>query len=407
MLWGARRACEPGPGEGANDEGRPDSPEHAHSSADDAGSQTSFNSALAVPDLEFSQRSRPAQSPAARQHGDAAPEDMPASWRDRDRQSRRVCRGECGECHAYVFTDQYREFHDNTYFHRECYARKAAQVLISTLTTPPLPGEEEEEEMPSGRERTVPDLVTSFEARAAERRHEHKRSDDELDMSNERSLVNGEFGEGSAHCVAATAAEDFSSARRQTPDEEDAEADKDALLRSVQQIEALHRSVQELARADRSAFDAFPAGILQGPDNVPHVVEQTHAKLQADLEAAHARSAELEQENGNLQQLLEVSERELNEERSVRESLQAELDRAKSEKVHAEEEFAIMQNEHGRILQEMQSALQERECAVESCHAARQEAERAIQFCEEAVALCDLAQQVGLTWLAKSIWRMR
>ena len=395
MPWGITWTYEPGTGEGANDEGGHDSPEHAHSSADDAGSQTSFNSAaLAVPDLEFSQRSRPAQSPAARQHGDAAPDDMPASWRDRNRQSRRVCRGECGECHAYVFTDQYREFHDNTYFHRECYARKAAQVLISTLTTPPPPGEEEEK-MTSGRERTVPDLVTSFEARAAEGRHEHKRSDDELDMSNERSLLNGEVGEGSAHCVAATAAEDFPSARRQTPDE-DAEADKDALLRSVQQIEALHRSVQELARADRSAFDAFPAGISHGPDNVPHVVEQTHTKLQADVEAAHARSAELEQENGHLQQLLEMSERELNEERSVRESLQAELDRAKNEKVHAEEEFAIMQNEQGRILQEMQSALQERECAVESCHAARQEAERAIQFCEEAVALCDLAQQVGL-----------
>ncbi len=35
---------------------------------------------------------------------------------------------------------QYREFHDETYFHRDCYARRAATIFLSALQPPPTPG---------------------------------------------------------------------------------------------------------------------------------------------------------------------------------------------------------------------------------------------------------------------------
>jgi len=34
---------------------------------------------------------------------------------------------------------QYREFHDETYFHRDCYARRAATIFLSALQPPPTP----------------------------------------------------------------------------------------------------------------------------------------------------------------------------------------------------------------------------------------------------------------------------
>ena len=51
-----------------------------------------------APATEFSQR-----APAPKKRGELEA-GVPDSWRSRDRESRRTCRGECGECGAYVFT---------------------------------------------------------------------------------------------------------------------------------------------------------------------------------------------------------------------------------------------------------------------------------------------------------------
>jgi len=45
----------------------------------------------------------------------------------------------CGECGQRVFTDQYREFHAQTYFHRECYAKQVASLFLSALQPLPIP----------------------------------------------------------------------------------------------------------------------------------------------------------------------------------------------------------------------------------------------------------------------------
>jgi len=45
----------------------------------------------------------------------------------------------CGECGQRVFTDQYREFHAQTYFHRECYATQVPSLFLSALQPLPLP----------------------------------------------------------------------------------------------------------------------------------------------------------------------------------------------------------------------------------------------------------------------------
>ena len=44
---------------------------------------------------------------------------------------KRLFRGVCGECQEGVFSDQYREMHNDTYYHRECYARRVANLRVA------------------------------------------------------------------------------------------------------------------------------------------------------------------------------------------------------------------------------------------------------------------------------------
>ena len=38
-----------------------------------------------------------------------------------------------GECQEGVFSDQYREMHNDTYYHRECYARRVANLGVAKV----------------------------------------------------------------------------------------------------------------------------------------------------------------------------------------------------------------------------------------------------------------------------------
>ena len=46
---------------------------------------------------------------------------------------KRLFRGVCGECQEGVFSDQYREMHNDTYYHRECYARRVANLGVAKV----------------------------------------------------------------------------------------------------------------------------------------------------------------------------------------------------------------------------------------------------------------------------------
>jgi len=264
-----------------------------------------------------------------------------------------------------------------------------------------LPPQEEEEENaslsnPNGQG-IVSDLVTKYETRSRELAGPDVQSADD--------------GASSSRSISALSVEGVPSA-----EEEDTQADADALQRSVQQINDLHRSVQELARSDRKMFDAFPADDVGGNDTTEVV-----AQLQRDLNASKSRLVELELNNTKLQERLNASVLELGEERRARHLLQDELERTKKAKdasvqdlmeergarqtlqsdfVATKEDRERLIKEHERerdvAVQELQVALEGRERAVADWHAAQHEAEKAIQFCEEAVGFCDLAQQQGV-----------
>lgn len=314
----------------------------SESSVDD--DEVNLAAATCGPAVELSKRSLRSTTP----------EEQLEIWRKRDKESRRVARGVCAECHKDVFTDQYREFHDSTYFHRECYAKKAACMFLAALRSQLVPADiaspADAISPPTlatdthGATRLVPPTATAAQAEdehAVEHEGvaEDEHADEQDEHADEHEKVQTE--------VATTALREATQAATQNGIEDDPAC------------------ATPLERTNSALIDEAPGMVTE---------------LQAALALSVADLKELSNHNSSLHIQLKSFERVISEERRTQEMLQRELDKGREERVTLSEDLDAVRAEKEKESKDLQSAAKE----LVRCQMRLQQARKAAQLvCDE------------------------
>jgi hypothetical protein len=344
------------------------------------------------PAVEFSKR-----SPSAL----ARTEQQLESWSARDKESRRIVRGVCGECHNDVFTDQHREFHDDFYFHRECYARKAACMFLAALQ----PSQPEDQASPADdvfaaqaeddrATRNLRSLVPAFDAdeaadddhageheAAAEDEHEEAAQDKHAD---EHVVAQDEHAEEPARTdnVAMTVQDvkprgDSGQAALQDGIQDDHPACAIPFERTnsalVDEADVIRKLQSALSLADLKELGHQKSALRLHTGNVKQAREEQRAQevLQREVDTVN--------ESLPLLQSLYTA-RGVREEQRVQDVLQQELDTVRKENMTLSRDLATVRGEKERALKDRQSAVKE----LVRCQMHLQQARRAAQLvCDE------------------------
>jgi hypothetical protein len=238
------------------------------------------------------------------------------------RESKRVFRGVCGECNTSVFSDQYREFHHETYFHRECYARRTANVLLAVVQ----PKVQEVPENCQGRK---------------------QRDDDKKNATSVKEQ------EGSSH-------------PKVLQQEVSVKPEDIPQLK----ITASARSASIKASALNEATGEAPLGVLSNSDlaTLGEMDAEVPPNFRVALEESQLQVVLLERQQQRYKQQVQNLQDQVVQEQLVRMTLEAHLERMKREKDTA---LQISEQRLETIAQELEDIVTERDEAVKASETAQ------------------------------------